>query len=161
MEFYEKSTSQLENRLNIVDHLQTQGKNSILHNAILQPYQVKLLPYISEKNGSEAVKMGEHQKKENLSLLEALQTVKSQEKKSELNKMIDEWIYDNLDEEVKLIDAIELMKSFAETDAKDNATNIQKSTNFIGKSVELNKNATTQNILVRGYESLRNKEDID
>jgi len=41
----------------------------------------------------------------------ALIRVKSEEKKSELNRLIDDWIYSNLHEEVRLLDAIQTMKS--------------------------------------------------
>lgn len=45
-EFYEKYSGELDERLNIVKHLRNQGKNNVLHNSLLQPYQIRLLPYV-------------------------------------------------------------------------------------------------------------------
>ena len=96
-----------------------------------------------------------------MSLAKALNAVKSQEKKSQLNRMIDDWIYSHLDEEVKLLDAIETMKA-PELNAAISQVAKMKSSTIIGSnrgSTLQEKMPTTQNVVVKGYESLRDKEE--
>ena len=93
----------------------------------------------------------------------ALKAVKTQEKKSELNRLIDEWIFENLDEEVKLLDAIETMKS-TDLNAAISQVAKMKSSKIVGgnnllEQRPVDKVPTTQNVIVKGYESLRDKEE--
>lgn len=121
-----------------------------------------MLPYITqeEEPGQDSTQDGSI-KEEEITLIKALSVVKSQEKKSELNMMIDDWIYSHLDEEVKLLDAIETMKA-PELNAAISKVAKVKSSSIIGSnrgSTLQEKMPTTQNVVVKGYESLRDREE--
>lgn len=99
-EFYEECKGTLENRLDILNFLKTQGKVGIIQSALLEPYQIKLLSLaVSEKSKTDLSK--KYEEAHALSIKEAIEKLNEDGKKNGVTKMVDKWILENMNNEIR------------------------------------------------------------
>ena len=94
---YERYKDGLDDRLNILNFLRRKGNQQVMQEALLKPYQRKLIPFllVGQREGMEDE---DHAKLQKLNLLDAVQKLKSgEEADNDVTEKFDEFLKANLD----------------------------------------------------------------